>query len=444
MCVFLYTMPVYATEINTSETPSVEEGSDSVMEADVEEDSNPQPSSSQTEESTPQSGSSKTEEENTPQPGSSKTEEESIPQSGSSQTEESAPQSGSSKEGESSEPVSSKDATEEGDVEQTTDEVTTGEVTTEEVTTTEATTEDAADEESPAEGANTTVPDVAGMSEEEAVAALEAVEFEDGTKLEVIKVYQYTDSAEAGAVYEVSLSDVVSEDGTRQVTIYISEGEDPDTSNGAAEVNWDEIPESYEYNWDNSQNCWNWGVWIDGECYKTPEGTYDTNVRHKIQLYSDDNYVYTRIVFSRDYQAAANGNWFNYTLDGQTASFQVEQYDGKDLANNNLAPGTYGVAVRHANGDGSYSLANGASATYIVNDSLVNAELEIRIPLSEFAAQNSAINLDSVGTIEFFTPNLMYQSVKIEGASTSPLASAVAALVVVPGTALFVNRKKRH
>jgi len=420
MCVFLYTMPVYATEINTSETPSVEEGSDSVMEADVEEDSNPQPSSSQTEEEgTPQSGSSQTEEENTPQPGSSQ-------------------------EGESSEPVSSKDATEEGDVEQTTDEVTTGEVTTEEVTTTEATTEDAADEESTAEGVNTKVPDVTGMSEEEAVAALEAVEFEDGTKLEVIKVYQYTDSAEAGAVYEVSLSDVVSEDGTRQVTIYISEGEDPDTSNGAAEVNWDEIPESYEYNWDNSQNCWNWGVWIDGECYKTPEGTYDTNVRHKIQLYSDGNYVYTRIVFSRDYQAAANGNWFNYTIDGQTASFQVEQYDGKDLANNNLAPGTYGVAVRHANGDGSYSLANGASATYIVNDSLVNAELEIRIPLSEFAAQNSAINLDSVGTIEFFTPNLMYQSVKIEGASTSPLASAVAALVLVPGTTLFVNRKKRH
>ena len=37
---------------------------------------------------------------------------------------------------------------------------------------------------------------------------------------------------------------------------------------------WNSLPESYEYNWDNSQNCWSYGVWVDGVCYKTEEGSY--------------------------------------------------------------------------------------------------------------------------------------------------------------------------
>ena len=45
---------------------------------------------------------------------------------------------------------------------------------------------------------------------------------------------------------------------------------------------WENLPCTYEYNWDNSQNFWQWGVWIDGVCYKTEPGTYSTDVRHKI------------------------------------------------------------------------------------------------------------------------------------------------------------------
>ena len=70
---------------------------------------------------------------------------------------------------------------------------------------------------------------------------------------------------------------------------------------------WNDKPYSYEYNWDNSDNCWYYGVWYDGQCFKTPEGTYDTTVRHKMQLYSDNEYVYMHIVISEDY---GSGLWF--------------------------------------------------------------------------------------------------------------------------------------
>lgn len=306
------------------------------------------------------------------------------------------------------------------------------------------------------EAAQVEIPDVTGMTETDAVAALGAVVLSDGSSIEIIKEYAYSNDAEKDIVYGQSISGVVNEEEAKQITIQISLGKDPNetvvdgiteplnqTISSAYGINWDSLPEYYDYNWDNSQNCWVNGVWIDGKKYITPEGTYNTNVRHKIQLYTDGTYVYTHIVFSRDYEAAANGNWFNYTIGGQTASFQVETFEGTQLANNNLAPGTYKVAVRHANGSVSGTEAYDSSAHYTVFDSQVNAHLEIKIPLSEMAVQNPNIDFKNGGTIEYFTPNLMSSKVTTSGASTFPFATAAAAFVLVPGSAYVINKKRK-
>ncbi len=417
MCAFLYVMPVNATELSepaTSEVAPVEEvveeGTDTVTEEVVES------LEEQPQESAPQESG---QEQETP------FESASTPE-----TEEAGAEAESTVE----ETVTEETVTEET-VEETVEETTELETTVSE---------------------EVTIPDVVGMTEAEAAAALEAIVLSDGSAIEVIKEYKYTNEAEKDIVFEQTPSGTVSEEEAKQVTIVISMGKDPketvvdgiteplnQTISSAYGINWDSIPEYYDYNWDNSQNCWVNGVWIDGVKYLTPEGSYNTNVRHKIQLYTDGTYVYTHIVLSRDYQAAANGNWFQYFIDGQMAAFQVEDYNGTQLANNNLAPGTYQVVVRHADGSGSYNEAYDSSAYYTVFDSQVNAHLEIKIPLSEMAVQNSNIDSDNAGTIEFFTPNLMSSKIAASGASTFPFATAAAALVLVPGTALVINKKRK-
>ena len=420
MCAFLYVMPVHATElseITSSESASVEavveEGGDSVTE-EIVESSEEQP-------------------------------QESAPQE-SGQEQETPSESASTPETEEAESTV-EDAVTEETVEETTEETTEG--------TTEGTTEETIEIETTVT-VDVTIPDVVGMLEADAITTLQAVVLSDGSAIEVIKEYKYTDIAEKDIVFEQTPRGVVSEEDAKQVTVVVSMGKDPketvvdgiteplnQTIRSAYGIDWDSIPEYYDYNWDNSQNCWVHGVWIDGVKYLTPEGTYNTNVRHKIQLYTDGTYVYTHIVFSRDYQAAANGNWFQYFVDGQMAAFQVEAYNGTQLANNNLAPGTYQVVVRHADGSGSYKEAYDSSAFFTVFDSQVNAHLELKIPLSEMKVQNSNIDTDNVGTIEFFTRNLMSSRIAASGASTFPFATAAAALVLVPGTALVINKKRK-
>lgn len=426
LCAFLYVMPVHATELNNGEAgvdaPSeeavVEESGDSVVE-EVEQSQEEAQSVAESEESSQEEAQS---------------------------TPESIPESSSAREEVSSEPASSVEATSEN-VEGTTEEVTVEEVVTEEEVTTEEETTEAAIIE---------IPDVVGMTEEDAVVALGAIVFEDGSVIEIIKEYKYTDVAEVNMVYEQTLYGEVPVEEAKQVTICISLGIDPNetivegiteplnqTITSAYGIDWENQPSVYEYNWDNSENCWVRGVYVDGVRYITPEGTYNTNVRHKIQLYTDGTYVYTHIIFSRDYEAAANGNWFQYFVDGNMAAFQIEQYNGTDLAHNNLSPGTYQVVVRHADSSGSYTVADGASAYYTVFDSQVNAHLEMRIPISELVEQNEKINADSFGTIEFFTPNLMLGRLTAAGASTFPFAMAAIAFAVIPGTALVLNKKKK-
>jgi len=301
------------------------------------------------------------------------------------------------------------------------------------------------------------IPEVLGLPEADARAMLQSIILPDGTVTETIVEYRYSKEAQKDIVFEQSVSGMVPIEDARKVCIVISMGVDPDETivDGITEplnqkitsrygINWEEQPEVYEYNWDNSEECWEKGIWIDNVKYITPKGTYNTNVRHKIQLYTDGTYVYTHIVFSRDYEAAANGNWYKYYVDGNLAAFQIETYNGTQLANNNLSPGTYEVVVRHADGSVSGQVATGASAFYTVFESQVNAHLEMRIPLSEMVLQNENIDADSFGSITFTTPNLMLGTITAAGAGTSPFAMAVAAFAIIPAVAVIKSKKRKE
>ncbi len=207
---------------------------------------------------------------------------------------------------------------------------------------------------------------------------------------------------------------------------------------------WEDIPVSYEYNWDNSGNCWYWGVWVDGVCYKTEEGTYDTNVRHAMQLYSDGACVYLHITFSRDYGAKFNGNDYQFYIDGEMAAFQVTDENGNELtgAVAGWEPGVYTVQVRHRAGSVSSELAVCGEACIAVKEGGINNEIELKIYCEDFQYQNSNITFDNVSVIEFFTPNLMYRRITAAGVSTygAPLAIACAGLCV---TGVVINLRKR-
>lgn len=209
-------------------------------------------------------------------------------------------------------------------------------------------------------------------------------------------------------------------------------------------LDWDGLPCSYEYNWDNSNNCWYYGVWVDGVCYKTPEGTYDTNVRHKMQLYCDGEYVYLHIIFSRDYYAKFNGEDYQFWINGNMAAFQVEWPNGGTITNNltNVGSGIYDVEIRHRDSSMSYSVVNNSKGKLKVNENNLNDELEIKIPLSEMKYQNNNINLDTISTIEFFTPNLMYRRISAAGTSTYPFILGIICIVIVSISILVLKKRK--
>ena len=305
------------------------------------------------------------------------------------------------------------------------------------------------------------IPDMVGMSEADALAALEGVTMPDGSPVEVITSYTYTSQAEAEVVYGQTPAGGSSLEGNPQVHIAVSLGEEPNeilasseqaantlttfglASYVATEVNvtesrlgidWNSVPASYEFNWDNSDNCWKWGVWIDNVCYKTPTGTYSTDVRHKMQLYCDGKYIYLHIVLARELHNNFIGNDYQFWLDGQAAYFQI-------LDLNNYGIGTHEVTVQHRNYGVSSNVVPGALAYVTKYDSGVNPELEMRIPLSEFAAQNPNIDLDTFSKIDFYTPNLMYRKVTASGASTLPMASAGVALLLIPGSTVFIKKR---
>lgn len=195
---------------------------------------------------------------------------------------------------------------------------------------------------------------------------------------------------------------------------------------------WNDYPESYEYNWDNSQNCWNYGVWYNGVCYKTAEGTYDTNVRHKMQLSCDGKNVYLHIVFSKDYYSKFNGEDYQFSVDGKTAAFQVEYKGGGTITGNTsqMSVGTQEVEVRHRDSSMSYAVVNGSKAYLTKKADDVNMELELSVPLEQMELQNPSINTEQFSVIDFFTPNLMYRKITCAGTPTGTFLLCMVAYII--------------
>lgn len=193
---------------------------------------------------------------------------------------------------------------------------------------------------------------------------------------------------------------------------------------------WADKPGSYVYNWDNSQNCWVHGVWVDGIPYTTPEGTYSTDVRHYVQAYKDDEGIAVHIVFSRDYGAGVNSENYNFSFGNDNTSFQLTDANGNTLTNNvnNMAPGTYNVVLKHGNGSVSGSEVADSVATLHIPEDRVNAEIEFYIPYEAFTTQNGAINASDTSSVSLNNSNIMYEPVYIEGAPTGSLFSTIAGL----------------
>ena len=262
----------------------------------------------------------------------------------------------------------------------------------------------------------------------------------------VIKQYALSDSHETNTIMESYM------DENGNLIMVISQGQQAADSSAPADEDsngpagffssspapsvdgnfsgWEEIPVSYEYNWDNSANCWEYGNWVTdpetGEqvCYKTEQGTYDSNVRHEMQLYTDNENVYLKIKYATIYESHANGDDFNFYIDGAGAKYAVTWADGTPITGTATAAGTYVVDVRNGNSSSSGSIVDGASAYYHVTENGINNELELKIPLSALQMQNGTINPDNFNMIQFFTPNLMYNPISAAGSPTGSVPFA--------------------
>ena len=215
---------------------------------------------------------------------------------------------------------------------------------------------------------------------------------------------------------------------------------------------WNGLPSSYHYNWDNSQNCWQWGEWadIDGdgnpEKYTSEPNTYNNDVRHKIQLHTDGTYIYCHIKIATIYLSQFNGEDYQLKFnDTHMANFQITDQSGAVITNSILhwQPGTYAVQVRHRDSACSYSIAEGASAYLKIYPNHLNSELEFKVPISTCKMQNNAIDTENIESISFFTPNLMYKSIECHGTSTGPIILLViTAGIVIVSQFIFFKRKK--
>lgn len=206
---------------------------------------------------------------------------------------------------------------------------------------------------------------------------------------------------------------------------------------------WSDMPCSYEYSWDNSENCWNWGVWLDGECYKTEPGTYSTDVRHMMQMYCDGEYVYLHIIYARNYDVKLNGSDFQFFVNGQMAAYQLlmEGGEGFETALDREA-GVYTLEIRHRDTGLSFLNAEGTNGYIKVTEDKINNEIEIRIPLSELQRQNENINVETISAIEFYCPNLMYRRITAVGTSSGPVLLTLMCSGVVLSGWIGQKRKK--
>lgn len=318
------------------------------------------------------------------------------------------------------------------------------------------------------------IPTVIGMTEDEAVAALQEIVLADGSGVEIIKSYEYSSEYEADMVFEQIPTGEVSDEAAETVYITISMGEEPDenlaeVSEGAGTVSsfgiasylaeedttsstsattslvgidWDSVPASYEYVYDNSESCWNWGVWKDGVCYKSPQGEYNTDVRHLMQFHCDGKYVYLRIVFATVYYQEACGDNYLFYLDGEQTQYQLALEGGESITGKteDLENGIHQLVVEHVDSGLSGQEATGAIA-YLLKSEDANTEVQMKIPLTEMWNQNTVIDLENLNTIEFRCYPLMYRNLTASGADTLPWLGAAVAFVVIPGSTVLLKRR---
>lgn len=193
---------------------------------------------------------------------------------------------------------------------------------------------------------------------------------------------------------------------------------------------WADKPETYVYNWDNSDNCWIHGVWVDGICYKTPRGEYSTDVRHLVQAYKDETGIAVRIVFSRDYQAEVNSDDYNFIFGNKGTKFRLSDKSGNSITNvvKSMKPGIHRVVLRHADGSISGREVAGSAAVLKIPKDRVNCEFEFFIPYEAFKAQNGAITANDSASVVLWNANIMYDRIYIEGAPTGAFVSAMVGL----------------
>jgi len=190
---------------------------------------------------------------------------------------------------------------------------------------------------------------------------------------------------------------------------------------------WENLPSYYTYNWDNSQNCWVYGVWINGVKYLTPKNTYDTTVRHRMQIYTDNTYIYLLIEYSLDYQPLVNGDDFNFTVNSESHKFRIAYADNQSITGNvnKTVTGTNKVYVTTYNN----RKVEGADAALNMKNNRRNNMLEMRLPLSEFKMAGKA----GANEVKFFTPNLMYESISCAGTPTyaSPILITLVIFIII-------------
>ncbi len=273
---------------------------------------------------------------------------------------------------------------------------------------------------------------------------------EDGSVPEGTVLREYPDVDENGnpvIVQEVATAPVEEAVGEEDFDLLDHFGlaasmsqEAPTIDNGG----WSDLPSSWEYNWDNSDNATKWGMWGgNGNLQGYVAGSIeDLNVRHRMQMYCDGENVHLMITYASCFDNAGNGDDYNFYIDGERVKFKVTYDDGKQLTQDRK-PGTYTLRIEHEDDSISSKEVMGGTGEMIVHAGQLNNVTEITIPVSEMVRQNPNINPDTFSMIEFFTPNLMYRRIATSGASAGTVPFVLITFVFFTG-AYYIGTRRRE
>lgn len=190
---------------------------------------------------------------------------------------------------------------------------------------------------------------------------------------------------------------------------------------------WSDKPYSWEYPNDND--------------YPDGQYQYDINSRHQMSLYCDDDYAYLHIELCTKEKSGLNGQNFQFWCDGYETVFELSYVGGYKINKNDKNdPGIYSLEVRNDTGILNNTVVQDASADYTIKAGHENNEMELKIPLTAFSAQDSRIDRRDIKQIAFFCPYLMYRRIYCSGVSTDPYIGIAICLLVVGGIILFRKR----